>query len=108
MGLTLADILKYPKLLEYNLEKRIIPRYSVMEALKSMRVQEFKRQKSLPRIIDLTEKCFLEAYVHNQVESSFLLDIYHGGKDGKVIIDKETLNECGSIKDTQGSSGLST
>ena len=43
----------------------------------------------------------MEAYVHNQVESSFLLDIYHGGKDGKVIIDKETLNECGSINETK-------
>jgi hypothetical protein len=33
VGLPLADLVKYPNLFDYSLEKRIIPRYRVMEAL---------------------------------------------------------------------------
>jgi len=74
-GLSLADLLKYPQLFSLSLEKRIIPRYRVIEALKSIQVQEVKRETTLRDMVQLTEKNFL--------------DIYHGAKAGKLIIDKE-------------------
>lgn len=40
--LPLPDLVKYPLLLTYNFEKRIIPRFRVMEALASTPVQELK------------------------------------------------------------------
>jgi hypothetical protein len=112
VGLPLADIVKYPTLFDLSLEKRIIPRYRVMEALKSMQVQELKREMSLPKVFKLTEEQFLEKYVISNPESSILLDIYHGQKTGKVNINKETRSECALIKEIHGNSeslsGLST
>jgi mTERF domain-containing protein len=83
LGLPLEDIVRYSCLLSYNLETRIIPRYRVMEALKSM--QPLKTERIFPHIFYLTEKHFLEKYVNWNVESSSVLrDIYYGGKAGKV------------------------
>jgi len=101
MALPLADVAKYPNLFSNSLEKRIIPRYRVIEALKPMQVQEFKRRICLGDIAFLTEKTFLEKYVNKNAESSYLLDIYNGGKARKLIIDKETGSECLSIKGIQ-------
>jgi mTERF domain-containing protein len=42
-GLPLTDLVKYPGLFAYSLEKRMIPRYRVLEALKSMQVQMLKK-----------------------------------------------------------------
>jgi len=112
VGLPLADLVKYRKLFDYSLDKRLIPRYRVMEALKSMQVQELKREKSLPEVFYLKEEQFLEKHVINNPESSILLDIYHDRKDGRVTINKETCSECALIKGIHGSSeslsGLST
>lgn len=83
VGLPLDDFVKYPLLFSSSLEKNIIPRYRVTEALKSMRV--LKTEMSFPRGVTLTEKCFLEKYVNSNAEfSSVLLDIYHGGKAEKL------------------------
>jgi mTERF domain-containing protein len=84
--LPLSDLVKYPHLLTYSLEKRIVPRFRVMEALTSMQVQELK----IPfvRIFHMTEKRFLEKYVNRNAKSPILRTIYHGGKAGKFIIDK--------------------
>jgi mTERF domain-containing protein len=74
VGLQLADILKYPDLFANSLETRMIPRYRVLEAIKSMQVS--KRKMCFPRIIGLTEKRFLEEYVNSSAEfSSVLQDI---------------------------------
>lgn len=83
--LTLSDLVNYPLLLTYSLEKRIIPRFRVMEALASMQVQELK----IPfiRIFHMTENRFLEKYVNRHSKSSVLRTIYHGGKAGKFSID---------------------
>jgi len=88
-GLPLADLVKYTNLFSLSLEKRIIPRYRVIEALKSMQVQELKRVTTLRDMVRLTEKDFLEKYVNKNAKSSVLWDIYHGGKAGKLIIDEE-------------------
>lgn len=93
VGFPLSKFLIYPSLFSYSLEKRIIPRYRVMEALKSMQVQELKRGISSAAIFGLTEKLFLKRYVNNNPESLILLDIYHGRKSGKLI-DKETRSYC--------------
>lgn len=85
-GLSLADLVKYPDLILCSVETRMIPRYRVMEALKSMQVQATtkkgkKQGFSFPNIVMLTEKRFLEKYVHSNAESSsLLLDIYYGKK----------------------------
>jgi len=86
VGLPLADLVKYPNLFGYRVETRMIPRYRVMEALKSMHVQVPKKKEA--SIFMLTEKRFLENYVYSNSESSsLLLDIY-----------KETCGECISDK----------
>ena len=79
VGLSLADLVKYYQLFSYSLEKRIIPRYRVMEALKTMQVQELKREIYLPTIFCMTEKGFMEKFINNNPESSSLLETYHGG-----------------------------
>jgi mTERF domain-containing protein len=71
-GLPLADLVKYPNLFSLSLEKRIIPRYRVIEALKSMQVQELKRETTLRDMVQLTEKDFLDKYVNKNAKSSVL------------------------------------
>jgi len=83
-GLSLDDLVKYPALPLFSLEKRIIPRYKLMNVLKSMEVPEFKREIYLPTIFNRPEKVFLDKYVNNHPESSILLGIYHGGKTGDM------------------------
>jgi mTERF domain-containing protein len=87
-GFSLDDVVKYPVMLGYSLEKRMIPRYRVTEALKSMQVLE--TEKTFLHILKLPERLFLERYVHS---SALLRDIYHDGKAENSIIDKETCNE---------------
>jgi len=78
VGISLDNLVKYPVLFGYSLEKRVLPRYRVMEALKSM--QMLKIELICPHIYCLTEKRFLEKYVNKNADSSILLDIYHCGK----------------------------
>jgi len=83
LGLSLDDIVTCSCLLGLNLETRIIPRYRVMEALKSMKL--LKTERISPHIVKLTEKRFLLKYVNRNAESSSVLwDIYYGGKAGKA------------------------
>jgi len=83
LGLPLDDIVIYSCLFSYKLETRIIPRYRVMEALKSMKL--LKTERISPHIVKLTEKRFLLKYVNRNAESSSVLwDIYYGGKAGKA------------------------
>eukprot|EP00253_Pinus_taeda_P012878 PITA_12878 len=77
MGIPLDNIGKNPALICYSLEKRLIPRLRVMEALKSMQLLNTELNC---RIFFLTEKCFLEKYINKNAHSSILLDIYHSGK----------------------------
>jgi len=91
LGLPLADLVKDATLFTYSVEKRMIPRYRVLEALKSMKMPRTKM--SLPNVFQLSEKRFLEKHVNSNPEfSSVLRDIYHGGKAGKLITDKETCS----------------
>jgi mTERF domain-containing protein len=78
VGFPLDCLVKYPSLFGCSLEKRIIPRYRVMEALKSRQV--LKTELIGPNIFYCTEKRFLEIYVNKNADSSILLDIYHSGK----------------------------
>lgn len=84
--LPLADLVKFPLLWTFSLEKRINPRFRVMEALTSMQVQELK----IPfiRIFHMPEKRFLEKYVNRNSKSSTLRTIYYGGKAGKFNVAK--------------------
>jgi len=89
LGLPLADLVKDATLFTYSVEKRMIPRYRVLEALKSMKMLRTKMR--WPNVFHLSEKRFLEKHVNSNPEfSSVLRDIYHGGKAGKLITDKET------------------
>nr|ABR16839.1 unknown [Picea sitchensis] len=88
-GIPLADLVKYPNLFEYSVETRMIPRYRVMEALKSIQVQAQAPTKkgkkeglSFVQIFIMPENRFLEQYVNSNAESSALiLDIYHGRRE---------------------------
>jgi len=86
----LDDIVKYPSLLGYSLETRIIPRYRVLKALMSKKISN--RRMNFPYIVYLTEKRFLEEYIDSNAESSVLWEIYYGGKDGKFINDSECVS----------------
>lgn len=48
VGFPLADLVKYLHLVGYNLEMRMIPRYRLMDALKSMQV--LKTERSFPQV----------------------------------------------------------
>lgn len=88
--LSLDDLVKYPSLLGYSLETRIIPRYRVLKALKSMQISNIGMH--FPSIVYLTEERFLAKYIDSNAESSVLWDIYYGGKDGKFINDSERVS----------------
>lgn len=96
--LQLADIVKYPNLLANSLERRLIPRYMVLEAMKFKQLQVSKKERRFPVILASTEKRFLE-YVHSNAEfSSVLQDIYRRGKAGELVIGKETWSEFFSVE----------
>lgn len=90
-GLTIADFVRDPNMFSFSLEKRAIPRYRVMQSLKSMRV--LKTEIHFQPILRLSEKRFLEIYVDSNAESSALRDIYHRVDAGKFSIDKKTSSE---------------
>ena len=78
MGWLSEDIAEYPQVIAYNLEKRIIPRFSVIKILKSKGLIENKLH--LSAIIFITEKKFLENFVVSfQKDLPLLPDVY-GGK----------------------------
>ena len=76
MGWLSEDIAEYPQVLAYNLEKRIIPRFSVIKILKSKGLLE--KNVHFSKIICVTEKLFLEKFVINyQKDLPFLPDFYN-------------------------------
>lgn len=79
-GLPLAELVKYPTLLGYSLEKRMIPRFRVWKALKSMQEQGVKREGRFSSIAILSEKRFLDKYVNSNVKSFGLWGINHNAK----------------------------
>jgi len=84
VGFSLDDFVRYTPLFTCSLEKRMIPRFRVMEALKCMKVLETERI-SPNIIVRLPDKRFLEKYVNWNTESSpALRDIYYGGKAERV------------------------
>lgn len=84
----LSEIVRYPDLLMYSLESRIIPRYRVMKAVKSM--TEVKRMPNFRSVIRMTEKCFLNKFVNPfSDEAPFLWGIYSGVSDSEGIVEIE-------------------
>lgn len=81
VGFPLADLVKYPALFSYSFEGRMLPRYRILEAVKSAQVQVLKRRHCFPTVVQWTEKRFLEEYVNSKAEYSLVLqDMYSGGK----------------------------
>ncbi|KAK7304970.1 hypothetical protein VNO77_42867 [Canavalia gladiata] len=77
MHLPAEDIAEYPLVLSYNLEKRIIPRFSVIKILKSKGLIENSLRFS--SFICLAEEDFLEKFVINfQKALPLLPGVYRG------------------------------
>jgi hypothetical protein len=92
VGLPLDDLVKYPTLFTCSLEKRIIPRYRVMEALKSMQV--LKTEMIFQIFLSCQKNVFLEKYVNSNAESFPFCGIFTmAGKLESSIRDKETQSK---------------
>ena len=77
MGWPSEAIAEYPQVVAYSLEKRIIPRFSVIKILKSKGVLE--KNMHFSSIICTAEEKFLEKFVVNfQNVLPFLPDVYRG------------------------------
>ncbi|CAJ1964382.1 unnamed protein product [Sphenostylis stenocarpa] len=77
MGLSSVDIAVYPHLISYSLEKRIIPRLSVIKILKSKGL--IKSNFSFGSYMGITEEIFLKKFVIRfQEDLPLLLDVYKG------------------------------
>ncbi|XP_061355360.1 transcription termination factor MTERF2, chloroplastic-like [Gastrolobium bilobum] len=85
MGWPSEDIAKDPVILGYSLEKRIIPRLSVIKILKSKCLLE--NDLHLSSFIRPTEEDFLNKFVINfQEDVPLLLDVYKGLIDYRNVI----------------------
>ncbi|WVY92794.1 hypothetical protein V8G54_031882 [Vigna mungo] len=77
MGLPSLEIAAYPPVLVYNLEKRIIPRFSIIKILKSKGL--VRRSLSFGYYMGIKENVFLKKYVDSFKEHLPLLpDVYKG------------------------------
>ncbi|RDX63669.1 hypothetical protein CR513_57869, partial [Mucuna pruriens] len=75
MDLPTEDIAKYPPVLAYSLEKRIIPRFSVVKILKSKGLLE--NSFHFGSFMTITEEIFLEKFVVNfWKDLPLLADVY--------------------------------
>ncbi|KAL4642875.1 hypothetical protein ACB092_02G051300 [Castanea dentata] len=75
MGLEPSLIVKCPRLLTYSLEKRLIPRASVIQVLQSEGL--VKKDFYLPRVFGCAEELFLQKFVMPyEKEASELLQLY--------------------------------
>ncbi|KAF9609884.1 hypothetical protein IFM89_018969 [Coptis chinensis] len=71
-------LLRMPRLLMYSMEKRVIPRYFVLEILKSKKL--LKRNTSFVNVIQLSEDEFLDKYISKYRDNAEeLLIAYKGG-----------------------------
>ncbi|CAJ1964354.1 unnamed protein product [Sphenostylis stenocarpa] len=85
MGYSSKGIAEYPLVLVYNLEKRIIPRFSVIKILKSKGLVEKNVQFSL--IVCITEEIFLERFAVNfQKVLPQLAHVYNSFIDKQTVI----------------------
>ncbi|XP_029130604.1 transcription termination factor MTERF2, chloroplastic-like [Cajanus cajan] len=76
MGWPSEDIAEYPLVVAYNLEKRIIPRFSVIKILKSKGLLE--NNVHFSGIICITDEDFLEKFVDNfKKDLPLLPDVYN-------------------------------
>ncbi|XP_042019004.1 transcription termination factor MTERF15, mitochondrial-like [Salvia splendens] len=70
-------VVQFPGIMSLNFEERVVPRYKVLEALKSKGV--LKKEPSLSRAMCLLENKFLETYIQPfQAEAEELLLAYNG------------------------------
>ena len=77
MGLMAVDIATKPTVMVFSLEKRIIPRCSVVQSLYSKGL--LKKKLSIASILHPTEKTFLEKYVTKfPNDATWLLHLYTG------------------------------
>ncbi|KAE9594356.1 hypothetical protein Lal_00001150 [Lupinus albus] len=77
LGWNSLEIAMFPAILGYSLEKRIIPRTSVVQCLLTLGLM--KNNASLYSPFVMSEKLFLERYVKKFEKESFqLLKLYHG------------------------------
>ncbi|TKY46740.1 Mitochodrial transcription termination factor-related [Spatholobus suberectus] len=77
MGLPPQDIAEYPLVLSYSLEKRIIPRFSVIKILQSKGL--LKNDLHFGSFMCITEENFLKKFVTNFLDDLPLLsDVYKG------------------------------
>ncbi|KAM0936866.1 putative transcription regulator mTERF family [Dioscorea sansibarensis] len=67
LGIDHCKLLRYPASLMYSMEKRVVPRYSVLEVLYSMKLLE-KGDQVLSAIL-LSEEEFLKKYVWKHIET---------------------------------------
>ncbi|XP_047312386.1 uncharacterized protein LOC124915669 [Impatiens glandulifera] len=67
MGLKPADIARMPTVLLYNFEKRIIPRCSVIEMLRSKGL--LKKEVSISTIAYPSDKCFIDKFITMNCET---------------------------------------
>jgi len=76
-GLPAKFVLKQPSLVSYySLECRIKPRHKVWSAVSAM--QPSKRPRSLISALNLSERTFLEKYVHSNPHATELYEISSG------------------------------
>lgn len=79
IGLPVENIAGCPEVLKCNLEKTVMPRFAVVEILKSRGL--IKRDSKISSFIKISEKMFLEKYVIRFLKNEpLLLDAYRGQK----------------------------
>lgn len=85
MGWTLEDVAGFPPVLGFSLEKRIIPRLSVIKVLKSKGL--IKNDMHLSSFMCSSEEVFLKKFVINfQDDAPLLTDVYKGLIDHQDVI----------------------
>lgn len=77
MGLQPADVARVPTILRYSLEKRIVPRCSVIKVLHSKGL--LKEKVAMSSLLIQSDKAFLNRFVTKHHETvPQLFDIFHG------------------------------
>jgi mTERF domain-containing protein len=94
MGSPSAHIAINPSVLFFNLEKRIMPRFSVIQILQAKGL--VKNNLSSARIIQPSERCFVEKFlIKFQDDVPELLNVYQGKMD-LVEVGSQSENVCGA------------
>jgi mTERF domain-containing protein len=94
MGSPSAHIAINPSVLFFNLEKRIMPRFSVIQILQAKGL--VKNDLSSARIIQPSERCFVEKFlIKFQDDVPELLNVYQGKMD-LVEVGSQSENVCGA------------